>query len=348
MNISATPPSSRSVIDAPLVVVAMVGYRTTSEICKCLNALSASRYKNFSVSICENGGKAAFDDLTAAVSKLGSGSISTPLPSTQLAAEAWTGALAQGGQRIDIYRSRHNLGFAAGVNLTIRQIESDHGWSALWLLNPDTEPAPEALGALVERAAAGDYAIVGSRLVFKDTRRVQAYGGRWRALLARSVNIGMFAPEDAATDVPAIETQMTYVLGASLYATRKFVEKAGAMDEGYFLYYEEVDWCYRRGSGRLGYAHHALVYHDHGTSSGVNTTRRNRSRLSAYLFERNKLLFSRRFYPAAYPLTVIVALVLTSQFLVAGAPKTFFAALSGWLAGLRGERGPPAFLAESK
>lgn len=135
---------------------------------------------------------------------------------------------------------------------------------------------------------------------------------------------------------------MTYVNGASMLVSKAFIDDVGLMDERYFLYNEEVDWCHRRGTHRLGYAHEAVVYHAHGSTIGSNTVKRQRSPLAVYLEERNKLLFSRRFYGARYPLIVLVTLALTAQYLRYGAVRNFFVALQGWLAGVRGEEGPPA------
>src|SRR5690606_19980013 len=115
----------------------------------------------------------------------------------------------------------------------------------------------------------------------------------------------------------------------------------GEMDERYFLYHEEVDWCLRRGAARLGYGHDSIVYHKHGATMGSSSDRKRRSRLSVYLEERNKLLLTRRFYPAIYPVVVLTTLVLTAQYLRAGAFANFRTALAGWSAGLRGETGAP-------
>ncbi len=260
-------------------------------------------------------------------------------------AGACEGHLQPGGQMVRVYRAKDNLGYAGGINVSIRQLEAAAPWSALWILNPDTEPDPQALAALVRRAREGRYGLVSSRLVFKATGRVQSYGGRWRPLIARGFNIGMNAPRDAIPDFDAIERRMDYVSGASLFATREYVESVGPMDERYFLYCEEVDWCFRRGHRRLGYAHEALVYHSHGTTIGSSAGRGERSRISVYLDERNKLLFTRRFYPALYPLVLLTTLVLTLQYLMAGAIDNFFVALSGWFAGVRGEEGRPDLFA---
>ena len=47
-------------------------------------------------------------------------------------------------------------------------------------------------------------------------------------------------------DPVQIERSMSYVSGASFYATRDFIKTVGLMREEYFLYCEDVDWCLRR------------------------------------------------------------------------------------------------------
>src|SRR5262249_37713690 len=109
----------------------------------------------------------------------------------------------------------------------------------------------------------------------------------------------------------------------------------------YFLYCEEVDWCLRRGDRRLGYSHDSIVYH-----SG-STTLKPRSNLSVYLDERNKLLITRRFYSTTYPLVVIITVLLTLRYFVAGSKKNFGAGLCGGVGGLGGEEGPPYLVREA-
>ena len=256
-------------------------------------------------------------------------------------AETWSSNLSPNGQPIYAHRAKWNLGFAGGVNVSIRQFQHERGWSAFWLLNPDTEPAPGALRALVARARDGVYSIVGSRILLQSTRRVQLYGGYWRPFIGRGFNIGLDAAADADVDIARIESRMTYVSGASLLAVRKFIEEVGLMREDYFLYAEDVDWCLRRGNHHLGYAHDSIVYHTHGSTIGSGRDRRKRSRLSVYLDERNKLLLTRRFFPYFFPIAMFTTLFLTMQYLRVGAVTNFFVAISGWFAGVRGEVGPP-------
>jgi N-acetylglucosaminyl-diphospho-decaprenol L-rhamnosyltransferase len=332
---------SRQVGHDGVIVIAIVGYRNADDVATCVAALSRAAEKNFLVSICENGGREAYRDLISALEKLVEPVNTTQTILDERVADIWSGRLLQGNQRIRIYRAKSNIGYAGGINICIRQIDPAESWSALWVLNPDTEPDPNALTALAARARACDYGMIASRIVVKSTQRIQTYGGRWRPLMARGFNIGWDAPRDAVPDVAEIEASMMYVPGGSMFVTREYVEGVGLLDERYFLYCEEVDWCFRRGHRRIGYAHNSIVYHSVGTTIGSNFDPKKRSRLSVYLDERNKLLFTRRFYPAHYPLVIVTTLLLTLQYLESGAVKNFFVALSGWCAGLRGEEGPP-------
>jgi GT2 family glycosyltransferase len=335
---------SRQVGHDGVVVIAIVGYRNADDVATCVAALSRAVEKNFLVSICENGGTEAYKNLIFTLGKLVESTSATPRILDDRVADIWSGRLLQGNQRIRIYLANDNVGYAGGVNICIRQIDPAEPWSALWILNPDTEPDCNALRALATRASACDYQMVASRIVVKSTQRVASYAGRWRPLMARGFNIGWNAPRDAVPNVDEVEASMMYVPGGSMFVTREYVESVGLLDERYFLYCEEVDWCFRRGHRRIGYAHNSIVYHSVGTTIGSNFDRKKRSRLSVYLDERNKLLFTRRFYPAHYPFVIVTTLLLTLQYLASGAVKNFFVALSGWCAGIRGEVGPPHFV----
>jgi N-acetylglucosaminyl-diphospho-decaprenol L-rhamnosyltransferase len=323
-------------------IVAIVGYRNATEVRACLEALACSTEQNFSISICENGGREAYLALIAALGGLVEKTQVTSQIVDERVVSVWTGRLSSHNQLVRIYLANANLGYAGGINVCIRQLNpTEERWSAVWVLNPDTEPHPQALAALVDRARQGDYAIVGSRIVFKGTKQVQAYGGRWRLMMARGANIGMYQEANTVPSSEEVERRMNYVLGASLYATNSFIHSVGLMDERYFLYCEEVDWCLRRGDLRLGYAHESVVYHLGSTTIGGTAPARERSSLSVYLAERNGLLLTRRFFPKHYPLVVLTTLLFTAKFLQAGAFKNFLVALIGWWAGVRGAIGPP-------
>ncbi|MBW8812416.1 MAG: glycosyltransferase family 2 protein [Caulobacterales bacterium] len=301
------------------VAVLIVGYRNPDDIVRCLAALSASTHADFSVFVCENGGPEAFARLQA------------ELPAT-----------LPGGQAVTLHEAAGNLGFAGGVNEGLKHNPAADAW---WVLNPDTQPDPGALAAMVARLARGDCDAVGCTL-YRPDGSVQSHGGRWRAWLARAESLGNGERVDSPIDAAQIEQAQSYLNGASMLMGRRFLETVGPMREDYFLYAEESEWCLRalkRGM-RLGFAAEARVMHAHGTTTGANEPMRSRRRLPIYLDTRNRILLTRDLFPARLPVAAAAAL---AQVLVRygrhGAWAQLGFGVSGWIAGLRGERGPPAW-----
>lgn len=301
------------------VSVCIVSYRNPGDVVRCLDGLAKSQWGDFEVVICENGGAAAFEALSS--------QIANRLP---------------GGQPVRAVLADGNLGYAGGVNLCIANTREAGAW---WVLNPDTYPSPEALARMVERLQRGDCEAVGNTVNLPGGR-VQSHGGLWRKPLARAVSMGYGAPADVAPDPAQIEATQNYLNGASMLIGRRFVDVAGLMDERYFLYCEEVEWCLRaRALGlRLGYAPDAAVLHEQGTSTGHSADLRTRSKLSVYLGERNRLILTRDRYPTLLPVAAAAALaLLILRFGRGRAWRQLGYALQGWCAGLMNRRGAPAW-----
>lgn len=302
------------------VAVAMVGFRNPDDILACLRALERSTHDQFEVIICENGGPRPFEELKAS------------LPD-RLA----------GGQPVHALLASGNIGYAGGVN---RCFDASPGADAWWVLNPDTQPEPEALAALIERLSRGDCDAVGGTL-YHAAGTVQTYGGRWRPWLARAESLGRGVPLGAAVDPSVVELRQSYISGASMLVSRRFREVAGPMREEYFLYCEEVEWCLRAAARglRLGFAPQARVLHGQGSTTGSAKEIGHRPRLPIYLDERNKLLVTRDCYPWRLPVAAIAALfLLMLRFGRHRAWVQLGYALSGWAAGLRNQRGVPSWL----
>ena len=340
MNLCQEDHSTFRSSSGALILIAIVGFRNAEDVVNCLASLARLDYNDFVVSICENGGATAFKALVETLQSVCSPAEAKLKSRDDRIESVWSGVLGGRGQPVHVLQANSNLGYAGGVNTSLRQFADDPRWAGVWLLNPDTQPEPGSLSALAQRAIETGAFIVGGRVVRQDTGRIQLYGGRWRRLIARGYNIGWGSLKDAPVDIEEVENAMDYVSGASMYVTRAFVVKIGLMDEDYFLYCEEVDWCMRVNRKYLRYAHDCIVYHQQGTTIGSNPDVRLRSDLSIYLNERNKLLLSRRHYPYIYPIILVTTFLLLSQFVAKGASRRLGIGLRGWLAGLRGERGP--------
>jgi GT2 family glycosyltransferase len=302
------------------IAVCIVGFRNATDIAHCLTTLGRSTYADYEVVICENGGSAAFAELTRA--------LPSHLP---------------GGQPVEKIQASGNLGFAGGVNVCMNARPQASAW---WILNPDAQPEADALAALVARLAEGDADAVAGTL-YLPGEIIQAHGGHWRRWLGRPVSIGRNDPLGDAPSRSDIEPRLSYLLGASMLIAPRFVEIAGLMCEDYFLYGEEIEWCLRavgRGA-RLGFAPDARVFHAQGSTTGSADNIRGRPRLPIYLDERNKLNIVRDVDPWRLPVAIPATfLLLTMRFARRGAWQQWRWAVSGWWAGILGRRGVPDWL----
>ena len=131
--------------------------------------------------------------------------------------------------------SPENLGFARGANLGIQQaLEADAEF--VWLLNNDTECPGDTLRKLIG-AARADIGIVGTVLFYhSDPACVQAWGGgrmnRWTGTAAHYLE-----PTGIDSD--------SYVTFASVLIRSAVFRELGLLHEGYFMYYDDSDFCLR-------------------------------------------------------------------------------------------------------
>ena len=302
------------------VSIVIVSFRNIADVERCISGIAASEYKDYEVWICENGGRAAFEALWNALKTADFKAV-----------------------RFTVFDAGGNLGYAGGVNECIKRSPDADAW---WILNPDTVPAPQTLFSLVNELSLGKADAVGCTLFFANGR-VQSHGGHWSPLLARSRSIGMGGEAGQAVEKSEIEAHQNYLNGASMLVGKTFLAQVGYMRTDYFLYCEEVEWCLRakkRGVS-LGYACGEGLLHYQGTTTGAGGVANDRSRLSIYLSERNKLLVTRDLYPYALPVAVFSTFVqLSIRYMRAAAFRQFLFALHGWFQGIRGERGCPSWL----
>lgn len=253
---------------------------------------------------------------------------------------ASAGGTASGGAApLTVVRAGANLGYAGAVNLGLAVLAADPGVGLLWVLNPDCVVPPETPAALLRaQAAAGRFAIMGSRILYHGTDLIHADGGRVSRWTGTCASINRKAPAGAAAPDPAA---IDYVIGANMVVSRDFLAAVGPMHEDYFLYYEEVDWAIRRGALPLAYAEGAPVWHHGGTAIGTGRPDERPSAFSNYFNYRNRMRFMRRFHPWRLPVAYLANLAR-----IAASLRRDDAART--LAALRGLHGlpPPAAVAE--
>jgi N-acetylglucosaminyl-diphospho-decaprenol L-rhamnosyltransferase len=195
----------------------------------------------------------------------------------------------------------HNGGFAVGNNAAIRiALQSSPPPTYFLLLNPDTIVHPGALTELVrfmdEHPDAG---IVGSRLEDPDgTPQISAFRfpsfwteldfGLRIGLVTQLLSRWTLAP--VVVDQPC---QTDWVAGASMLIRREVFEAIGLLDEKYFMYFEEVDFCLqaKKTGWPCWYVPQSRVVHLVGQSSGVTDTKLQPKRRPQYWFDSRRRYF---------------------------------------------------------
>jgi N-acetylglucosaminyl-diphospho-decaprenol L-rhamnosyltransferase len=203
---------------------------------------------------------------------------------------------------IRVIEQQRNIGFAAANNVGIRATTGD----LILLLNSDTIVPSGALEALARRLAAHPQAAAaGPRLVDASGRVELSFGSmmapltelRQKAvgtLLARNVRPAVRWAEKATRE----EQYVDWVSGACLLVHRRDAEAAGLLDERYFLYTEDVDFCAAiRARGRkVLFTPEAEIMHVRGRSRATAPETMN------VAYRRSHLAFYQKHHPRWAPL----------------------------------------------
>lgn len=183
-------------------------------------------------------------------------------------------------------RSEKNLGFAGGNNLGIQEASGDF----LLFLNNDTELIENFVETLVDEFIKNPGIGLLSPLIvyFDDKTKVQYAGfnpmnyltGRNRRPLRPKFNLNQ--------DNRSQETG--FIHGAAMMCRRDDLKKVGLMEENYFLYYEEIDWCekFKKAGKKIWFTSKTKIYHKESASVGRESS------LKTYFMHRNRMLYIRK------------------------------------------------------
>lgn len=172
-----------------------------------------------------------------------------------------------------------NLGYAKGCNRGLEAVEADY----YLILNPDVVVQPGSLDRLLEFADRHPRAgIVGPQLLNEDGS-IQHSCRRFytlKTLLMRRTFLGRIFPDSVTVRRHLMldfdhtsERPVDWVLGGCMLARHEAIGRVGPMDERFFLYFEDVDWCFRmwRAGFEVVYTPDARFTHRHRRSSAQGT-----------------------------------------------------------------------------
>jgi GT2 family glycosyltransferase len=199
-----------------------------------------------------------------------------------------------------LIRSPRNGGFAAGNNLGIRAIRA----AAYLLLNSDTIVRPGALAGLLAAARARpDAGIIGPGLLDGRGEFDQSFFRQPAPAseFIRSSNTGLVARWLERFDLILPRTdrplEVDWLGFACVLVQGTVIEQVGLLDEGYFMYFEDIDYCRRvRAAGyNVLYWPEPKVVHLQGGSSKVSSEGAAQQRAPRYYYEARARYFA-KFY----------------------------------------------------
>lgn len=199
---------------------------------------------------------------------------------------------------VKIIQNPQNYGFAKGNNIGIKKALSD-GAEYVFILNNDTVLEKNCLKNLLEAVKKyQEYSIFAPKIYFEknyefhkdrysdnEKGRVIWYAGGiidWKNVYGKhrgvdEVDCGQFDKFESTE----------YATGAAMFVKKEVFEKIGLLDEKYFMYYEDTDFCIRakKAGFKILFVPNAVVYHKNAGSSSSG------SHLQDYYITRNRLMF---------------------------------------------------------
>lgn len=267
------------------LLVVIVNFRVAPLVVDCLQSIveELAGVPGTRVAVCENG----------------SGDNSGETIRTAIAANGWQ-------TWCSLSVSETNLGFTGGNNVLIRPaLQSDDPPQYVLLLNPDTVVRPNAFKALVDFMDQNPtVGIAGSRLEDPDGTpqrsafRFKSPLGEFEGYLRLGLATRLLERWVVAPPVVDHACETDWVAGASMMVRRDVLEQAGLLDEGYFTYFDDIDFCFnaRKHGWPTWYVPASRVVHLVGQSTGVDATPRRR--LPSYLLEARRRYFVKNHSPA--------------------------------------------------
>lgn len=142
-------------------------------------------------------------------------------------------------KKVTLIESEKNLGFAKGVNTAAKRAKGKY----LLFLNSDATLLDRNLSEMVQKMEDHQsIAAVGGNLLNRDGITSEAFG---RFYNLPEVFRLLFLRKKATHDSPKAMTPVDWVSGGYMVIRREAFEKVGGFDEGFFMYIEDMDLCYR-------------------------------------------------------------------------------------------------------
>ncbi|GAB4524231.1 MAG: glycosyltransferase family 2 protein [Anaerolineales bacterium] len=240
-----------------MILILLVNWNGRENILACLRSLEAVQGPSFDIAVVDNGSR-----------------------------DGSAQAITRSFPDVTVIQSIVNLGFTGGNNLGLMYAQRQ-GYEYVLLLNNDTEVAPDFLAPLVQAMEDDPQAAAAGPLIYYHARPrvVWSAGGVIDWQRGETRMLGLDEHDSGQFDSPP--QVVDFVTGCALLVRLSVVAEVGALDERFFAYYEEVEWCVRmqRAGYRILFVPQSKVWHK------ISPDARQESPQVHYYMTRNRLLF---------------------------------------------------------
>lgn len=191
---------------------------------------------------------------------------------------------------IDLIENNKNLGFVGGNNIGIKfalKQKADY----ILLLNNDTIVESDFLAKLVNAMESDSgIGLTGGKIMnYNDRQKIWSAGGGIKKWSKKTFQYGEGKIDDGSYDEPK---EVDFLSGCCLLIRREVIEKIGLLDDDYFMYYEDVDYCLKakRAGFKVFYVPQSVIWHKVANSSSRSFRDFYRMRNYIYYLKKNHII----------------------------------------------------------
>ncbi len=255
------------------VSIIILNYKQTEDTIQCLDSVYRNNHRRFQVVVVDNDSQDDFSERLVKWAKENGKRVICCKDEDMVFPEKGF------DQELIFISNRENLGFAGGNNIGIRY-SLECGAEYIWLLNNDTVIEEDALFELIRSSLIDErIGLISSKIyVYSDRSKVQYDGS----------SLSYSGKKDIKNDKLRI---VKFAPACSLLIHRDVFKEIGLLEESYFLYFEDNDFCKRANEAgwMILYNPQSKVYHKGGTFIGKKWLK---TPISAYYASRNFLYYN--------------------------------------------------------
>ncbi|NQT00362.1 MAG: glycosyltransferase family 2 protein [Candidatus Omnitrophica bacterium] len=223
---------------------------------------------------------------------------------------------------VDVTPSRTNLGFSGGVNYVLRQMLPLQ-FDAFLIVNNDILAPPNLIENLIKAVYTESLDLAAPLIYhYPEKHLLWSQGNFYNPIFGIERNSPIFC----------LPRNVFYLTGCCLFVRKKVFDTVGLFDESFFIYGEDVEFCYRANKNgfRIGVVKDAQIYHR------VNASSQNNSLFYEYYINRGHFILSKKLshskseYMAFFPMKLLImgirALVRTIRYRNLNALRGYFMA----------------------